>query len=359
MNITEWNKACKEGWAPRRYDNASREIQRTLKYNSNPNATVRHHLRDTEEQRKYNDEHYELWGFEIDENGNEHFEYGKYVIFVTEKEHNAIHALSEETRKKIGDANRGENNGMYNVGLYAENNGMYGKHHTEEAKRLISERNKQHWADTEYYNRVCEKFRLYWTEEKRFERSMLYSGENHPMCGKHHTEESKKKMSEARTKFYQDHPDAMLGENNPMYGRHHTEEHKKKISEKMKDYWTDEKRLEYSNKFSGENSPMYGKHLSDEAKRKLSESHKGKATWNKCKKTSEDVKLKIKQSSIGKHNDIKLVAEQYKAYKSAGGDLSWNDFQKYYKEKLVSKNTGNDEAKNIGFCSSANAVYYE
>lgn len=92
---------------------------------------------------------------------------------------------------------------------------------------------------------------------------------------------------------------------------------------------------------------------------KLSESHKGKATWNKGKKTSEDVKLKIKQSSIGKHKDIKLVAEQYKAYKSAGGDLSWNNFQKYYKEKLVSKNTDNDEATHIILCSSADEIYYE
>lgn len=100
MNIKEWGKACLEGWAPRKYDNLSREIQLSLKYNPDPKATVRHHLRDTEEQRKYNDEHYELWGFEIDENGNEHFEYGKYIVFVTEEWHNNYHHCSEETRKK-------------------------------------------------------------------------------------------------------------------------------------------------------------------------------------------------------------------------------------------------------------------
>ena len=109
MNINEWNKLAKERphFLNRRWDNASREIQRTLKYNSNPNATVRHHLRDTEEQRKYNDKYYELWGFEIDENGNEHFEYGKYVIFVTPEEHLAIHHVSEETRKKISESLKG------------------------------------------------------------------------------------------------------------------------------------------------------------------------------------------------------------------------------------------------------------
>ena len=58
-----------------------------------------------------------------------------------------------------------------------------------------------------------------------------------------HTEEARKKMSEAKK-----------GENNPMYGKHHTEEARKKISEANK----------------GENNPMYGKHLSEEARKKMS-----------------------------------------------------------------------------------------
>ncbi len=45
------------------------------------------------------------------------------------------------------------------------------------------------------------------------------SGENHPMYGKHHTAEAKRKIS-----------DAVRGERNPMYGRSHTDETKKKIS---------------------------------------------------------------------------------------------------------------------------------
>ena len=55
------------------------------------------------------------------------------------------------------------------------------------------------------------------------------------------------------------------GENHPMYGKHLSEETKKKLSESQK----------------GENSPMYGKHLSEETKKKLSESHKGKTSSNK------------------------------------------------------------------------------
>ena len=59
-----------------------------------------------------------------------------------------------------------------------------------------------------------------------------FKGENHHFFGKHHTEETKKKMSEVQK-----------GENNPMYGKHHTEETKKKMSEAQK----------------GEKGSMYGR----------------------------------------------------------------------------------------------------
>ena len=59
-----------------------------------------------------------------------------------------------------------------------------------------------------------------------------FKGENHHFFGKHHTEETKKKISEAQK-----------GENNHMYGKHHTEETKKKMSEAQK----------------GEKGSMYGK----------------------------------------------------------------------------------------------------
>lgn len=60
-----------------------------------------------------------------------------------------------------------------------------------------------------------------------------------------HSEETKKKMSEAQT-----------GENNPFYGKHHSEESKKKISEAM----------------TGEKAYWYGKHHSEESKKRLAES---------------------------------------------------------------------------------------
>ena len=71
-----------------------------------------------------------------------------------------------------------------------KNNGMYGKTHSEEAKRKQAEASK---------------------------------GENHPMYGKTRSEETRKKHSES-----------IKGENNGMYGKTHSEEAKRKISESKK-----------------------------------------------------------------------------------------------------------------------------
>jgi len=56
------------------------------------------------------------------------------------------------------------------------------------------------------------------------------------------------------------------GKNNPMYGKDSAMKGKKhkdstidKMSKKRKDYWTDEKKDEASEKILGENNPMYGK----------------------------------------------------------------------------------------------------
>ena len=78
------------------------------------------------------------------------------LIFLTVKEHNAFKKgkhHSDETRKKLREAKKGEKNPFY------------GKHHSDETRKKLSEAN---------------------------------IGENNPMYGKHHSEETKKKLSEAR-----------------------------------------------------------------------------------------------------------------------------------------------------------------
>ena len=114
-------------------------------------------------------------------------------------------------------------------------------------------------------------------KRKMYEIRKKYSGKNHPMYGKHHSEESRKKMSEA-------------AKGRPGYwlGKHLTEEAKRKSSESHK-----------------------GKHLTEEQKRKISESNKGKchseesirkmSESKKGHKVSEETRKKISETNRGKH----------------------------------------------------------
>ena len=68
------------------------------------------------------------------------------------------------------------------------------------------------------------------SDETKHKMSEAKKGENNPMYGKHHSEETLIKIR---------------GENNPMYGKHHSDETKQKISVRVQ----------------GENHPLYGKHF--------------------------------------------------------------------------------------------------
>lgn len=364
--------------------------------NCDKDATVIHHLRDTEEKRKYNDEHYELFGFEIDEDGNEIFNYGKYVVFWTKEHHNEYHKCSEETRKKLSIASSGKNNPMYGVHRYGELNPMYGKHLSETAKKRISEslRGRKLSEEHKQHLREASKTRPQISDETRRKLRIARSKRIvQPMYGKNHTDETKRRMSDAwdeerriewsKRQTGKQHTDetknkisrANAGENNGMHGKHisyrkykedggflsyrefqrvvfkdkdlynkyvfqdktsresiletketacvaytgrkHSDETKKKISasheryvnneyrQKLSDakkkYWTDERRRDMSERTRGSNNPFYGRHPSSDTRKKLSES----------------------ASRIGK-----IKSEAYKLYKSDGGVLSWNEFQK-------------------------------
>lgn len=79
-----------------------------------------------------------------------------------------------------------------------------------------------------------------------------------------HTEETKKILSMiAKERF--ENP-----KNNPLYGKHHTEETKRKISEaNIGRKWSEEAKQKMSEQRAGEKNAMYGKHHTDEAKEKV------------------------------------------------------------------------------------------
>lgn len=127
--------------------------------------------------------------------------------------------LTEEHRKKIGDAQRGEKNHMY------------GKHPSEKTRQLMS---------------LSQKERLKISP--------------HPLLGTKHSEEHKQQISETLKRLYRE--GLRLP---PMLNKKHSEETKRLFREHM----------------SGEKHPNYGKHLSEEWKNKISQSNKGKFVGEK------------------------------------------------------------------------------
>jgi len=117
-----------------------------------------------------------------------------------------------------------------------------------------------YWID--FYNAV---------ENKKYYN--ISFGGSSPMKYRKHTEEHKQKISEGLKKS-----------NHPLHGSHHSEETKKKMSNSWnyEKHFNDEIRKKRSNSLSGEKNPFYGKCHSEETKKKMS----------KKKNISEETKLK-------------------------------------------------------------------
>lgn len=279
MNYTEFWKLAKShsdelNWF---YYKAVHEILRNSELYRSDKCMQVHHLCDTEERIKYNNEHYELWGF--NEDGT--FEYGKYVIFVTREEHLQIHTQSEITKDKIGKASRE-------------------RWSNPEYRERMSKIRKDMSTEDVIAKRVCSYHKTLENPEVRLKMSESQKNRrlNNPI-----SEETRKKLR-----------DANLGEKNPMYGKHPSEETRQRMSDSQKLLWNDERRREYSLKLSGENAPWFGKKFPQEYRDKMSKAHTGL-------KQSEEAILKIKSGH-------QLKSKIYKEYKLSGRDISWNEFQK-------------------------------
>lgn len=168
----------------------------------------------------------------------------------------------EEARRHMGSARKGDKNPNY------------GKPKSDDFKEKVRKKLKGH---APYFGK---EYTMSDETRKKISDTLTgkpgLSGSNHPMWGKHHSDEAKKKISEASK------------------GRKMSEETKKKIGEANKGKILSEKtkeKLRIANK---------GKHLSEEHKEKLRKAHIGK-------KQSPEIIEKRRQKLIGHHQTTETI----------------------------------------------------
>lgn len=158
-----------------------------------------------------------------------------------------------------------------------EGNPFYGKHHSDETKSILSKQHtgmkassdakeKMRRTQTERFKDPNERVKCGWihTEEQKIAQSKRMSGANHPMYGKHLTEDAKEKIRE---------------------------KHKKEnLSEEVIQKYRDAAKQRMENGFKEYLREINtGKTLSEETRRKISIANKGK-------KRSEETKRKMSES---------------------------------------------------------------
>lgn len=151
----------------------------------------------------------------------------------------------------------------------------------------------------------------FWIKEYRSRGKAQYNisdgGEGGNFKGRKHSEETKRRMSEARK------------------GKHLSEEWKKRISESHKGKHLSEEVIKKRAE------TLRGKHLSEEHKRKISEANKGHTAWNRGIACLEETKKKISEAMKGKkrkpHSEewkkIRSEALKGKHWKLVDGKRTW------------------------------------
>ena len=225
--------------------------------------------------------------------------------------------VSEDTRAKISKA-------ALERDMSGENNPMYGKHHTDEAKAAISESRKRENLSDETLAKMSEAQKGKTLSAKtRAKLSEAQTGEKNHFFGKHHTEESKEKNRQAH-----------LGKVPWNKGKPASEETKAKLRAKA---------LERD--MSGENNPFYGKHHTEESKEKNRQAHLGQVPWNKGKPASEKARAQMSESHKGKKLSEKTRAKISAAIKGENHPMYGKHHSEETKAKLREKALARAAAK--------------
>ena len=211
---------------------------------------------------------------------------------------------SEEARRKISEAMKKRMENPVERQKLREaskgNKNMLGKHHTDKSR----EKNSEAHVGKPSWNKGKTNIYSHETLRKMSEAAKNKSPETlkrlrEAQKGQKATTETRRKISEAmKGKF--------AGEKHPMYGKHLAEETRRKLSEANRGKkLSEEHRCKLSEAHKGR------KH-SEEHRRKNSEAHKGKPSGNKGKKASEETRRKLSEVHKGiqageKNHFAKLV----------------------------------------------------
>ena len=133
------------------------------------------------------------------------------------------------------------------------------------------------------------------------------SGENHHMWGKHHTDEAKKKQSDAtKGRVYTKERNKKISD--AAKGRIFTDERKKNISKALKGrIFTDEWKKNLSDAVSGKNHWNFGGIASEETRKKQSDAAKGKIISRKTRIKLAIFNLGGEEIFYGRLKDIEEI----------------------------------------------------
>ena len=146
----------------------------------------------------------------------------------------------------------------------------------------------------------------YKTNDPRFGYNNSTGGEFGSL-GCHLSEEVRKRLSEQAK--------LRIGEMSPMYGKHHSEQSKKKMSESKK------------GKQTGENNPFYNKKHSEETRKRLSECRKGAKHTDETKAKMSETRRGVQTGRTGAkaYNSIPVICVEtsivYSCAAEAGREL--------------------------------------